>query len=54
MGATMVEAARLREQAEKARRLARDTTDELTSARLIAMAEEYVSRAEALENSKQP
>ena len=50
----MQEAARLREQAEKARRLARDTTDELTSARLTAMAEEYLSRAQALEESEQP
>jgi hypothetical protein len=50
----MTEAARLREQAEKALRLARDSTDELTSARLIAMAEEYISRAQVLEESQQP
>jgi hypothetical protein len=50
----MLEAVRLREQAEKARRLARESTDELTSARLTAMAEEYASRAQQLEESQQP
>jgi hypothetical protein len=50
----MVEAARLREQAEKARRLARETSDEVTSARLTAMAKEYASRAQELEQSQQP
>jgi hypothetical protein len=44
----MSEAARLREQAEKALRLARPTSDNLTSARLIELAKEYISPAEAL------
>ena len=50
----MREALKLREQAEKARRLARETTDELTSTRLTAMANEYLSRAQELEESEQP
>jgi hypothetical protein len=50
----MRDAAQLREQAEKALRLARLTTDHLTSDRLIALAEEYTARAQALESSRKP
>jgi hypothetical protein len=48
----MPEAATPREQAEKALRLARPTSDNLTSARLIKLAKEYISQAEALEERK--
>jgi phage shock protein A len=50
----MSQAAKLREQAEKALRLARQTPDHLTSARLIDLAKEYISRAELLESSNKP
>ena len=50
----MLEAARLREQAEKALRLARSSSDNLTAARLTELAKEYISRAEALEPVKKP
>jgi hypothetical protein len=50
----MREAAELPEQAEKALRLARQTTDDLTSARLTILAKENIARARALENSRKP
>jgi hypothetical protein len=48
------EAARLREQAQNAMHLARRTSDNLTLARLIELAKEYISQVDALEKTKRP
>jgi hypothetical protein len=50
----MLEAKKLREQAEKVLRLAYQMSDDLTAARLTALAEEYIARAKSLEERKQP
>lgn len=50
----MPDAERLREQAEKALRLARQIADETVSARLATLAEEYLSKAEELERFDKP
>jgi hypothetical protein len=50
----MQEAEKLREQAEKVLRLARQTLDDLTTARLNALADEYIARAKALESGTAP
>jgi hypothetical protein len=50
----MREAAGLREQAQKALRIARQTTGDLTSMRLTTLTEEYIARAKPLENSRNP
>jgi hypothetical protein len=50
----MLEAKKLREQAEKVLRLAHQMSDDLTATRLTALAEEYIARAKSLEERKQP
>jgi hypothetical protein len=44
----------LREQAERCRRLARDSTDDGPRDSLLTLAEEYIARAAALENVLSP
>jgi hypothetical protein len=50
-GRAMPDARKLRQQAEKALRLARQITDETVSTGLIGLAEEYLSKAEEFERS---
>jgi hypothetical protein len=45
------DARKLRQQAEKALRLARQIIDETVSTRLIGLAEAYLSKADGLERS---
>jgi hypothetical protein len=47
----MPDTRKLRQQAEKAWRLARQIIDETASTRLIGLAEEYLSQAEEFERS---
>ncbi len=46
----MSQSLQLREQAERCRRLARDSTDDGVRDSLLTLAEEYIARADALEN----
>jgi hypothetical protein len=46
----MAQALHLHEQAERCRRLARDTTDDVLRDSLLRLADEYIARAAALEN----
>jgi hypothetical protein len=45
-----MEASRYREQADRCRRLARDSTDPILKIRLLKLADEYAMRADELDN----
>jgi hypothetical protein len=50
----MAQSFHLREQAERCRRLARDSTDANLRDRLLELADEYAARAAALEDPESP
>ncbi len=50
----MAQSLQLREQAERCRRLARDTTDTILRERLFELADEYAARAAAMEDPESP
>ena len=50
----MAQSLHLREQAERCRRLARDTTDTILRERLFELADEYAARAAAMEDPESP
>jgi hypothetical protein len=50
----MSRSVQLREQAERCRRLARDSTDDSVRDGLLTLADEYIARAAALEDVERP
>lgn len=50
----MAQSLHLREQAERCRRLARDSTDTNVRDRLLELADEYAARAAAMEDPESP